>query len=146
VTRYRRGPALTVDAVWISGGRVLLVRRKRPPFRGSWAFPGGFVEAGETVEDAVARELFEETGLKARAFRMLGVYSRPGRDPRGPTVSVAFVAEGVPRAPKSGSDAAEAKWIALVPPRRLAFDHNEMLAHALRLQTRGVARRAASSR
>jgi 8-oxo-dGTP diphosphatase len=67
------GPVLTVDAVWMAGGGILLVRRGRPPFRGHWALPGGFVEVGETVEEAVVRELQEETGLRPIALQLLGV-------------------------------------------------------------------------
>ena len=87
--RYQN-PALAVDAVWILTGRVLLVRRGRPPFRGKWALPGGFVEQRETVEEAVVRELREETGLTARPGKLVGVYSGPDRDPRKPTTSVVF--------------------------------------------------------
>ncbi|MCI4370683.1 MAG: NUDIX hydrolase, partial [Thermoplasmata archaeon] len=85
MARYPPGPKLTVDAFWVSRGRLLLVLRAREPFRGTWALPGGFVEAAESVEDAVVRELREETGLRARTVGLVGVYSQPGRDPRGPT-------------------------------------------------------------
>jgi 8-oxo-dGTP diphosphatase len=134
------GPALTVDAVWISSGLLLLVRRGHPPFRGQWALPGGFVEIGETVEQAVVRELFEETGLKARGLQLLGVYSRPGRDPRGPTVSVAFRMRGRPARATGGSDAAEARWLPLAQAHGLAFDHDEIVADARRAMRRGYQR------
>jgi 8-oxo-dGTP diphosphatase len=127
-----QSPALTVDAVWVAGGGILLVRRGRPPFRGRWALPGGFVEVGETVEQAVVRELWEETGLRPTGLQLLGVYSRPGRDPRGPTVSVAFRMRGKPRRPTGGSDAREARWIPLPQARSLAFDHDEIVADARR--------------
>lgn len=126
------GPSLTVDAVWIVGNRILLVRRARPPFRGRWALPGGFVEVGETVEQAVVRELREETGLPAEGLRLLGVYSRPGRDPRGPTVTVAFRIRGKAAKPTGGSDAREARWLPLARARALAFDHDEIVGDALR--------------
>lgn len=108
--RYRRGPKLAVDAVWLFRGRLLLVRRGRPPFRGFWALPGGYVEPDESVEEAVARELREETGLVARPVELLGVYSRPGRDPRGPNASVAFRMVGRAGPPKGGDDAADSAW------------------------------------
>lgn len=130
------GPALTVDAVWIAGGRILLVRRGRRPFRGRWALPGGFVEVGETVEQAATRELREETGLRPREVKLLGVYSRPGRDPRGPTVSVAFRMRGTPRSPKGASDAADAEWVPLAQAHGLAFDHDEIVRDALRARQR----------
>jgi 8-oxo-dGTP diphosphatase len=136
VRRRYPGPALAVDAVWVAEGRILLVRRGRPPFRGRWALPGGFVELGETVEQAALRELEEETGLRPVGLRLLGVYSRPDRDPRGPTVSVAFRMRGKPRTPTGGSDAREARWIPIARARGLAFDHDEIVADAV-----GAARR-----
>jgi len=120
-----------VDAVWIHAGRVLLVRRGRPPFRGRWALPGGFVEGHESVEAAVARELLEETGLRARPRRLVGVYSGPGRDPRGPTVSLAYEMQGRAGPPTGGDDAAEARWVPVRPRPRLAFDHDRIVEDAL---------------
>ena len=132
MTAVRRGPALTVDAVWIDRGEVLLIRRGRSPFAGQWALPGGFVEIGESVEQAVERELREETGLVARTSRLVGVYSRPGRDPRRATVSVAFAMRGRRAQPTGGDDAAEAAWVPLHRARGLAFDHDEIVADARR--------------
>lgn len=96
---------------------VLLIRRGRPPCKGEWAFPGGFVEQGETVEHAAARELFEETGVKALSFSLVGVFSEPGRNPRGWTVTAAFKAKVDRSAIRAVGmdDAAEAAWF------RLAF-------------------------
>jgi 8-oxo-dGTP diphosphatase len=130
------GPKLTVDAVWIDRGRVLLVRRGRAPFRGRWALPGGFVEGDERVEDAVLRELREETGLRGSSARLVGVFSGPGRDPRGPTVTVAFRVRGRVGVPVGGDDAKEAAWVSIrsVPP--LAFDHTEIVRAALRQRRR----------
>ncbi|HTP55494.1 MAG TPA: NUDIX hydrolase [Thermoplasmata archaeon] len=138
--RGSRGPSLTVDAVWIDRGRILLVRRGRPPFEGRWALPGGFVEPGETVEAAVARELREETGLRARPAELVGVYSDPARDPRGPTVSVVFRMVGRARRPRGGDDAADAAWQPLANAHGLAFDHDRIVADAVRAgrpRTRG---------
>lgn len=130
------GPALTVDAVWIHRGTILLVRRGRPPFRGRWALPGGFVEPDETVEDAVARELWEETGLRARPRAIVGVYSGPRRDPRGSTATVAYLMTGVAGAPRGGDDAASAAWIPIRHARGLAFDHDRIVRDGHRLWKR----------
>jgi 8-oxo-dGTP diphosphatase len=133
--RYEN-PALATDAVWIDRGRILLVRRGRPPYRGMWALPGGFVEQRETVEEAVVRELREETGLVARAERLVGVYSGPDRDPRKPTTSVAFLMKGRARTPAGGDDAASAEWVPLSRARPLAFDHEQIVRDARRLRAR----------
>jgi 8-oxo-dGTP diphosphatase len=129
--RYQN-PALAVDALWVRNGRVLLVLRGRAPFRGRWALPGGFVELRETVEEAVVRELFEETGLRARPTGLVGVYSGPHRDPRKPTTSVVFHMRGRGGTPKGGDDATEARWIPVEGAGELAFDHNLILRDALR--------------
>jgi len=136
VPPHYQNPALTVDAVWIHRGRVLLVRRGRAPFRGRWALPGGFVELQETVEQAVARELKEETGLTARPIGLVGVYSGPHRDPRRPTTTVAFLMRGTAGKPRAGDDSAEAAWVPLPKARPLAFDHDRILRDARRLRAR----------
>ena len=130
--RFPAGPKLTVDALWISRGRILLVRRGRDPFRGRWALPGGFVEAGETTESAVERELREETGLSARPVGIVGVYSEPGRDPRGPAVTIAYRMRGAAGSPQGGDDAEMARWIPVdrLPP--LAFDHDRIVLDGIR--------------
>ena len=124
-------PALTVDAVLLKGHEILLIRRGREPFKGSWALPGGFVDVGETVEDAVRRELVEETGLKGDIVDLLGVYSEPKRDPRGHTVSVTFVLKvaGIVHVDDL-DDADEAKWFPLDALPELAFDHARIVADA----------------
>lgn len=141
MARRGPGPALTVDAVWLHRGRVLLVRRGRPPYRGRWALPGGFVEPDETVEQAVVRELREETGLVAHPIGLVGVFSGPGRDPRGPTASVVFRVRGTPRRPAGNDDAAEAAWVPLSRAQDLAFDHDAILRTALRARRRNRSNR-----
>ncbi len=133
--RYEN-PALTVDAVWIRGDRILLVRRGRPPYQGMLALPGGFVEREETVEAAAVRELKEETGLSARPWRLVGVYSGPDRDPRKPTTTVAFLMRGRARLPRGGDDAATASWVLLRDARPLAFDHERIVRDGLRIWRR----------
>jgi 8-oxo-dGTP diphosphatase len=127
-----KNPALTVDAVWIRRGRVLLVRRARAPFRDRWALPGGYVELRETVEETVVRELREETGLAGRPFLLVGVYSGPDRNPLKPTTTVAFLMRGQGGIPHGGDDALEASWVRLVEARDLAFDHDRILRDARR--------------
>jgi 8-oxo-dGTP diphosphatase len=131
-------PLLAADCVvFDTEGRVLLVRRKYPPFQGQYALPGGFVEIGETVEDACRRELREETGINVGALRLVGVYSDPKRDPRGHICSIVFLARGPhggPQAePKAGDDAAAAEWVADWSHVALAFDHAKVLVDAFRL-------------
>ena len=128
-------PALTVDVAAVVRGaplRVLLIQRAEPPFAGEWALPGGFVEEGEIVAAAAARELDEETAIEARGLSLLGVYSAPGRDPRGWTVSVAYVLElDSELAARGGDDAAAARWFPVdqLPP--LAFDHAQIVSEAI---------------
>jgi 8-oxo-dGTP diphosphatase len=130
-------PALTTDCVVFDDkGRVLLIRRKFPPFEGGFALPGGFVDVGETVEAACRRELEEETGLEVAGLTLVGVYSDPARDPRGHTCSVAFLGSGVRGEAIAGDDAAAVQWVADWRAAGLAFDHARILADAERLLKR----------
>jgi len=129
-------PMLTVDVVVLVGGetsrRVLLIQRDNPPFRGCWALPGGFVDEGEQVIEAAPRELAEETGLRVGELWLLGVYDTPGRDPRGWTVSVVYLAQAPSEAAVAGGDdAGDARWFAVDDLPKLAFDHQVILADAL---------------
>jgi 8-oxo-dGTP diphosphatase len=127
-------PALTTDAVVFDAqGRVLLIRRKNPPFAGGYALPGGFVDVGETVEEACRRELKEETGIEAGALELIGVYSDPRRDPRGHTCSVVYLTRVKDAPPKAGDDAAAAEWVGDWRNLTLAFDHALILRDAERL-------------
>jgi len=82
---------LTVDALILYDGKLVLIRRLNPPYENDFALPGGFVEVGETVEAAAVREAKEETGLDIELIKLLGVYSEPSRDPRGHTVTVCYL-------------------------------------------------------
>jgi 8-oxo-dGTP diphosphatase len=127
-------PLLATDcAVFDAKGRVLLVRRKNPPFQGHYALPGGFVDIGETVEDACRRELREETGVKPGRLRLVGVYSDPKRDPRGHTCSVVFLAVVRWAKASAGDDAAAVEWVDEWRKADLAFDHAKVLADASRM-------------
>jgi len=126
-------PPLTTDCVVVDAKRrVLLVRRGHPPFKGKYGLPGGFVDVGETVEDACRRELKEETGVKAGRLELLGVYSDPKRDPRGHTCSVVFLTRVARATPRAGDDAAAAEWVEDWSKQDLAFDHAKILSHAKR--------------
>jgi 8-oxo-dGTP diphosphatase len=127
-------PLLTVDCVAFDAkGRLLLVRRGHPPFKGQYALPGGFVDVGETVEDACRRELMEETGVKAGKLRLIGIYSAPHRDPRGHTAAVAYLTRIRSAKPIAGDDAATAEWVENWGRLTLAFDHKKIVKDARRL-------------
>jgi 8-oxo-dGTP diphosphatase len=134
-------PAVTADLIVLTREkrpRVLLIRRKHGPFTGAWALPGGFVDQDEPLEAAARRELREETGLEVGQLEQMQAFGDPGRDPRGWTVSIAFVAHVDPNtAATAGDDAAEAAWHPLdqLPP--LAFDHEKVLAFARRWLEQG---------
>jgi 8-oxo-dGTP diphosphatase len=129
-------PAVTVDIVLLAGSEnrieVLLIKRASAPFKGRWAFPGGFVESDESLDDAARRELAEETGITEIKLNQLAAFGDPGRDPRGHTVSIVFTAllDDKPIA-IAADDAAEARWYLAKRPPRLAFDHREILHLAL---------------
>src|SRR5918994_2554231 len=124
-------PKLMVDVVIPAERGVVLIRRGNEPFKGRWALPGGFVEVGETVEEAADREAAEETGLAVEVARLVGVYSDPERDPRGHNVSVAFLVRVLSGELAAASDAAE---VAVLDPAsvELAFDHARIIQDALR--------------
>lgn len=122
-------PLLTVDTIILYGRKLVLIKRKNPPYEDMFALPGGFVEVGETVEEAAVREAKEETGLDIQLIKLLGVYSDPSRDPRGHTVSVCYLATGSGTL-KADSDAKEIELFPMNEIPRLAFDHNEIIEKA----------------
>ena len=127
-----RNPVPTVDAIMQKGSKVLMIKRNRAPFEGCLALPGGYVEEGETVEDAARREVLEETSLEIELIEILGVYSDPARDPRRHTLTVVFVAIIIGGSERASDDAAGLEWIELDDVQkmkdRIAFDHARILA------------------
>ena len=121
-----KNPSPTVDVAVTDGRRILLIKRGREPFKGRWVLPGGFVEYGETVEEAGVREVLEETGIEVELESILGVYSDPARDPRKHIMTTVFVGKPVSGKPKGGDDAADAAWVDLdsLDTKTLAFDHD----------------------
>ena len=115
----------TVDVIIAVGGGIVLVERRNPP--GGWALPGGFIDYGETAEEAAVREAREETGLALDDLRQFRVYSAPDRDPRMHTLTVVFSARGSGE-PRAGDDAAAARVFPVEElPREMAFDHRAIL-------------------
>ena len=143
-------PAVTADAVLfaIRDGKLhmLLIERGDEPFRGSWAFPGGFIGIDEDLAAAVHRELAEETGISGVELEQFHTFGRPGRDPRERVITVAYLgvmADGGEE-PRAADDAAAAAWLAIDALPDLAFDHNEMAETAFatlrqRIETSDIA-------
>jgi len=126
-----KSPKLTVDGIVLKDGKILLIKRKKQPFENMWALPGGFVNYGEKTENAVIREMFEETGLKTKINHLVGVYSDPNRDPRGHTVSVVYLLDVYEGKLKGGDDALEAKFFDLNNLPDLSFDHENIIKDAI---------------
>jgi len=129
-------PLITVDAVILLNNKrdIILIRRKNPPFQGQLALPGGFVDVGETVENACIRETQEETNLNVNISKLIGVFSDPKRDPRGHTVTIAYLCEPVDNNinPKAQDDAADLEIVPLskISSLKLAFDHIDIIKSA----------------
>ena len=132
--KYPR-PAVTTDCVVFAYDgpvlKVLLIERCNEPFKGKWAFPGGFLEMDETLEECVLRELKEETSLQPATVEQLHAFSSVHRDPRERVITVAFYTVVKLAEVRGGDDAGDARWFPVnqVPP--LAFDHEEMFKMAL---------------
>ena len=136
--KYPR-PAVTADCVVITKEeqpKVLLIQRGADPYKGYWAFPGGFMNMDETTEQCAIRELEEETGLRVSDVHQIGAYSKVDRDPRGRTITVAYLAIiDKPVQVTGQDDAANAEWFPLPALPELAFDHAEIMRDAVRIYT-----------
>jgi 8-oxo-dGTP diphosphatase len=119
-------PSLTVDIIILVKDKIVLIKRLNPPYQGTWALPGGFVDIGETVEEAAVREALEETGLDVELKEMVGVFSDPKRDPRGHTVTICFTSLGHGTLTAS-SDAQDAELFDPDDLPELAFDHKKII-------------------
>lgn len=133
-------PSITVDAIIERDNKILLIRRKGATFNGYLALPGGYVDYGETVENAVIREVHEEVGMITQPKEILGVYSSPERDPRSHVISIVFVVQGQGD-PIAGDDAESFEWVSCdkIQNHSLAFDHNLIVEDYLKWkQERGT--------
>ncbi len=130
-------PSVTVDIVLLTDAfphpKILLIRRKNPPFEDLWALPGGFLEMDETLEESALRELNEETNISDVELTQVGTFGHPDRDPRGRVITIAYV--GIINSEQqkvvAGSDAAEVAWFSTLDLPHLAFDHSEIIEKAL---------------
>ena len=131
--KYPR-PAVTADCIVMTKEevpKVLLIQRGADPFKGAWAFPGGFMNMDETTEQCAIRELEEETDLKVTKVHQIGAYSKVDRDPRGRTITVAYLAIiDSPEDVKGQDDAAKAEWFPITDLPKLAFDHYDIMQDA----------------
>ncbi len=128
--KYPR-PAVTVDCLVVRKEpelQLLLIQRKCPPFENEWALPGGFVEMDEDLIEAAKRELKEETGIDGIDLFQLQTFGKPGRDPRGRTISIVFWGKYVDKKITiAGDDAKDSKWFTISELPKLAFDHDDIL-------------------
>jgi len=124
-------PTLAADGIVLIDDKLVLIRRGNDPYKGSFALPGGILEYGEALEDCVVREMEEETGLKTEILGLVGVYSEPGRDPRGHFVSAVYHLSRIGGELRSGDDAADVQLFPLDQLPEMAFDHGKIVEEFL---------------
>ncbi|NHI92695.1 MAG: NUDIX hydrolase [Candidatus Lokiarchaeota archaeon] len=129
--KKKRFPRVTIDAIIMENGKILLIQRGKPPFIGSWALPGGHIDLGEIVEDAVIREIKEETNAEVKIDKLFNVYSHPDRDPRGHYITIVYSCSIKDKNQKilGGDDAIKAQFFDIeeINKIKLAFDHKEII-------------------
>lgn len=122
---------LAIDAIIVKYNKILLIKRGTKPFKGFWALPGGGVEWDQTLEDAIHKEVLEETGLTAKSIKFLNIYSDPKRDPFQ-VITLAYIVEAEGE-PKASTDATAYQWFSLGSlPKPLGFDHEKIIADYLK--------------
>ena len=123
-----KSPILTTDGIILKNRKILLVKRQTSPFIGYWAIPGGHVDYGERVEDALKREMKEELGISVKIKKLIGVYSDPKRDPRYHTVAVVYLCQKIKGKIQLNREASEFKYFSLKNlPKKIGFDHRKIL-------------------
>ena len=134
-----KNPIPTVDAIIHRYSSILLIKRRKDPYKNCFALPGGFVNEGETIEDAIIREVYEETSLDVHPIDILGVYSDPKRDPRGHMMTVVFIVTILEGNARAGDDAKEIIWVPLekLNDIQIAFDHKLLIQDFLRWKKEG---------
>jgi len=132
-------PAVTVDIIVFknieNNPEILLIERKNEPFKNMWALPGGFVDKDEDIKTAAYRELAEETSIKNIQLSQLQAFGKPGRDPRGHTISIVHTGflQNSNQKIQAGDDAKNLQWFSINDLPDLAFDHQEIIHYALRI-------------
>lgn len=123
-----QSPFLAVDGIIFDKDRTLLIKRAIDPFKGNWVLPGGHVEYGERVEDALKREIKEEVGIKIKIKKLVGIYSDPQRDPRYHMVSIAYLCKKIRGSIQLSSEASQYKYFSLNElPSKIGFDHRKII-------------------
>jgi len=123
-----KSPVLTVDGFILKEDKVLLVKRAIPPFMRSWVLPGGHVNYGETVEEAIKREMKEEVGVEVKIKKLIGVYSNPERDPRYHSAAVVFLLEKPDKEVRLNYEGLEYKYFSFENlPVKIGFDHRKII-------------------
>jgi 8-oxo-dGTP diphosphatase len=131
---WKLKPMVAADGIVVRDGKILLTKRGTEPFRGYWELPGGLMDIGETIEQTAVREVKEETGIDAKIEKLVGVYSGPGRDPRGTTISACFLMKFLREGGKTDGETEGHEFFDLNKlPKNIGFDHAKMIKDAIRI-------------